>query len=197
LLLIALAFYLQNNTFSKWAMPYRTGDLLLLLVREENYVCRCSWSFRITRKSTDYRGTMFLVVRHRSWRVGVPLGVRRAARECPMLRGYRTNEPAICSYRTITRCRNLLSTHSERSRAHRGTRLVGADDEKQLDDEEGAGVGDSVGHGPSSVPLVCGAEQDLVDVYPAGLGEGPEDPLGHVLGPEKLHVAKRVFHERS
>ena len=45
----------------------------------------------------------------------------------------------------------------------------------------------------SPVPLVCGAEQDLVDVYPLGLGEGPEDPLGHVLGFEELHIAKRVF----
>src|ERR671932_334163 len=49
----------------------------------------------------------------------------------------------------------------------------------------------------SPVPLVCGAEQDLVDVYPVGLGEGPEDPLGHVLGSEELYVAKRVFSERS
>src|SRR5919202_6755385 len=49
----------------------------------------------------------------------------------------------------------------------------------------------------SPVPLVCGAEQDLVDVYPVGLGEGPEDPLGHVLGSEELYVAKRVFSEGS
>ena len=45
----------------------------------------------------------------------------------------------------------------------------------------------------SPVPLVCRTEQDLVDVYPLGLGEGPEDPLGHVLGFEELHIAKRVF----
>jgi hypothetical protein len=157
------------------AVPGRSG----LPANRPTTGVRCSSLFATVRGGLVYRS------------------VYGAARECPMLRGYRTNEPAICSYRTITRCRNLLSTHSERSRAHRGTRLVGADDEKQLDNEEGAGVGDSVGHGPSSVPLVCGAEQDLVDVYPAGLGEGLEDPLGHVLGPEKLHVAKRVFHERS
>jgi hypothetical protein len=78
---------------------------------------------------------MFLVVRHRSWRIGIQVGVRHAAREYPMLRGYRTNEPAICSYRTITHFRNRLPLAPKGVEHMWDHRLVGADDEKQLDDE--------------------------------------------------------------
>jgi hypothetical protein len=36
--------------------------------------------------------------------------------------------------------------------------------------------------------LVGGAEQDLLDVYPVGLDEGPEDLPGYVLRIKELNV---------
>lgn len=78
--------------------------------------------------------------------------------------------PSLVSPKRVPRGRSF---DGKVGRAHHvGHRFV------EADEEEGAGVGDSVKHGPSPVPLVCGAEQDLVDVYSVGLGEAARPASG-------------------
>ena len=69
-------------------------------------VRRCSRLFRTSCKLVESPQGLFVVVRHCSWRVGVPVGVQHATSEGLLLRGLRKNEPAICSYFRTPRCGN-------------------------------------------------------------------------------------------
>jgi hypothetical protein len=62
----------------------------------------------ITCKSTECTHRMFVAVRGRSWRVGVPVGVHYTAREGPALMSWRRNKLVICRYPRITHSRPPL-----------------------------------------------------------------------------------------